>query len=419
MGTVNHKPYFIIKTIWEWIFAMTAFMAMNPYFMWDTLENGCALFLYRIFQVTIALGFVFAVISGRVRFYKKYFPYVFLLGFYFLYTNKTGLSSSSGLLIKLLIILSIVLLDDKLKRSILTKFTIIFAISLIPAIFYQIMEICNVKIPYSKLSPSQGAKLDEGVYYHHYFGAVEGYFRWSEGHVRLCGMFDEPGVVGTMAGLLLAANRRRKSWIRCILFIGGIFSLSFAFFVIYACYIGLVLLSEKKIMTIAMGMLGFVCVLFMLAQLPKENLIYRYTISRLEIKNGKLMADNRTSSVFEQAYNHYTKSIRIFTGAEKKMAAHLTHGLSSYKIVIFEYGIVVFCILVYLVIKANCFFENKRNKITLNDKSILIMLFLMSIYQRPNVINIPFLIVLYGGLANHAIVQRKCERNLNESIIIR
>ena len=397
---------------------MTAFMAMNPYFMWDTMENRFVLIIYRIFQITIASGFIFAVLSRNIKIYKKYLVYMMLLGFYFLYTNKAGSASKSGLLIKLLIIVSIILLDNDLKRRILIKFTIIFAISLIPAIFIQIMGMLNIKLPYSRLNPPKGVKLDEGVYYRHYFGAIEGYFKWSKGHVRLCGMFDEPGTVGTMAGLLLAANERRKSWIRCVLFIGGILSLSFAFFVIYVCYIGLILISEKRIITIAVYMLGLGCILFLLSQMPKETLVYRYTISRLEIKNGKLMADNRTSSYFDQEYNRYVRTTKIFTGAEKKTIDQLTRGLSSYKLVIYEYGIVVFFILVYIVLRAKYFFENRQNRVFLDNKNILILLFLMSIYQRPNVINLPFLIVLYGGLANHVIIKKECERKLNESIVI-
>lgn len=159
--------------------------------------------------------------------------------------------------------------------------------------------------------------------------------------------------------------------------------------------------------------------MFLLSKMPRESLIYKYTIARFEVKNGKMSADNRTSSAFDNAYNNYTRTARVFIGAKKKAVDEVTRGISSYKQIIYEYGIIIFAILVYLILRAGHFAGEIRNIRIFGNRGILIFLFLLSVYQRPNVINIPFLIVLYGGLANHAIGQRKYERNLNESIIIR
>lgn len=55
---------------------------------------------------------------------------------------------------------------------------------------------------------------------------------------RFFGMYDEPGVVGTIAGAILMTRQFNfKKWINIPIFIAGILSFSLFFYVIFAIYV--------------------------------------------------------------------------------------------------------------------------------------------------------------------------------------
>lgn len=397
--------YKFFWTLWEWAFAIVAFMNLYPYFMWSTLSSAIPLIIYRLLQIFVGGGALLLIPWDKFKIKKSYLIYVSILVFYYIYVECISNSNFGGIIIKTVLLATIFLVNSVKKKSIFKKFAFLFSISLIPGIAIQLSKIVNLQIPYKVILPTSQQKLNDGVLYKCYLGAVEGYYSLDEKFVRLCGMFDEPGVVGTVSGLLLSTGLVKNKLIWTIVFAGGIMSLSFAFFVIIAIYIFLKLIYKRQIILILAILFGLLCLVLITSQFPKGSLIYRYTYGRIGVEDGRIKADNRTSTKFDKEFSLFLKSDDIFTGVDEERFTEFVDGSSSYKVVIYRYGIIIFAILLYLIVKA-CSLSKDR----FNEKFIInfpfAIVFLMSVYQRPDVINVPYLIILYGGLSNLFIKRR-------------
>src|SRR6185436_12521816 len=68
---------------------------------------------------------------------------------------------------------------------------------------------------------------------------------------RLCAVYDEPGTVGTIAALTLAATRYRFDWKGTVCFVAGLMSLSIAFAVLTVIGLGATALAQRRFALLA------------------------------------------------------------------------------------------------------------------------------------------------------------------------
>lgn len=68
--------------------------------------------------------------------------------------------------------------------------------------------------------------------------------------------------------------------------------------------------------------------------------------------------------------------------------------VSSYKTYLVEYGILGFCLLYiyYIIVACRCAKGNR-------DALLLVLIFFINIYQRPNVFNMIYYMMLFGGIS--------------------
>lgn len=124
------------------------------------------------------------------------------------------------------------------KALALRRFEALFLVSLVPGVIYLTLMILGVPLTFSVVPPQNAGFAAAGVRMLELPGAVffEGNSQslpWGGVVSRLCGMFDEPGMVGTIAALLLAARGYRIKGIREVaLYIVGVLSFSLAFIVL-------------------------------------------------------------------------------------------------------------------------------------------------------------------------------------------
>ena len=165
---------------------------------------------------------------------------------------------------------------------------------------------------------------------------------------RFCGMFLEPGHIGSTACIMLYINKfnfRKRSNIIYLLSI--ILSLSLAAYCLF--FIGLILYSlfrGKDIFRYLFWILvvGLVLVAFGLYYNGGDNIINEKILERLVIKDGHMAGDNRTTSSFDDYYKSWLENGNLFWGYGSKIyfsdTTTVLHGTSSYKSFFFVNGIV-------------------------------------------------------------------------------
>ncbi len=280
---------------------------------------------------------------------SKSTPLVILLVFIvflYNYTHNTLHFSLFSLLnfiaivvISLFVILSNNEFKVKLYRAFDLFIKIICAISLVGWALY----LAGVPLPHYF--------SDTSDYYSHevYYLFLVGANSWLDILPRFCGMFLEPGHVGSTAVLLLYINRFNfKNKSNFIYLLSIIFSLSLAAYMLLL--IGLFayrILNGKAVFKYIISFSIFVGLFYLFGSTYNNgnNVINYKIIKRLEIVDGKLVGDNRTSKVFDAQYDRWLRSGNILSGYGRKAygggadGSNLLHGTASYKRFFFINGI--------------------------------------------------------------------------------
>ena len=116
-----------------------------------------------------------------------------------------------------------------------------------------------------------------------------------------------------------------------------------------------------------------------------ENKAFQYLITRLFKVESK-----RTTRYFDLLFEEFVRSNKLWIGlgADIRIA-----GALSIKVFIMRYGIVGTFFYVLYILMMGLSFTKKNNK-----GIFLLMLFLLNMYQRPEVISPGYFIILIGGL---------------------
>ena len=153
------------------------------------------------------------------------------------------------------VVASYILLPEKIQRKSYNVFVTIFAVTLILPILWYILTHLGFRIPYSILESYEEIKVIRGKFYKLYPLATQITSRWDPLYqeLHLCGIYDEAGRVGTLAGLVLVSEKYRLkgNWKNIIILIAGILSFSLAFYAIAVVYYLVSCFDKKKYKNIA------------------------------------------------------------------------------------------------------------------------------------------------------------------------
>jgi hypothetical protein len=238
------------------------------------------------------------------------------------------------------------------------------------------------------LNPQIGTVIATNPYkepYSVFFGHIEESYLMV---YRFSSIFDEPGVVGTLNGLILTSIGISKRDIRSlILLIAGLVSFSLAFYIILIINILLYYDFKKFIITLVFL---FAMILF------SGDKVRELIGSRLVIANGVLTGDNRTHDEFEVFYRSFLArgGDDLFFG-KGYVTAETTPELtfvSNYKILIVRYGIFGVCLIICFYALFVYSFNNSRKG------WFLFLIFLISAYQRPDLLQLFNIVLFIGGV---------------------
>lgn len=199
-----------------------------------------------------------------------------------------------------------------------------------------------------------------------------------EASARFHGIWDEPGMIGTMCGLILIAERmnfgKKGNW---VILAGGLLSMSFYFYV--SLMVGFILFSQRLKNRFVVIMMFFV----LLAISYNVPIIYDTIWSRFEFDatEGKFVGDNRNGGGVSEHYELIAGTAAFYKGEGSVEAAEYSGGASLLLIIIKHGFIFVALNLLGYAILSWREIKNKKEWI------LFFLFFLATLYQRPGFYN--------------------------------
>lgn len=356
-------------------YAFILFLMTPPYFIWNKISP---LFLI-ILCVIVSVRYIrFDSIP------KVVFSFFLMLFFLFVgYKDGSNLFGYSALIGVILL----TLIEDAFLRKTFKLYLYIYSITLIPSILsYLAVNLLGINLPYEIIQPLNLSKSYTYIQYPFY---VQQNMFFDLILPRFHAYYDEPGVVGTVSGVLLMINKvdLRKKINYPVLF-AGVFSFSFAFYMMILGYFFVFAKTKYKI-------IGVVVILSFLPIISTNELLNTYILTRLEInEDGSLSGDNRIMNKnFEEFYERYSKSDDFYFGLEKNASSKYNFGGASYKDLIVNYGIVPFCIFILILLLY------AHNKLQFRKEFFIFLFILFSvIYQRPFITDYYYMFLIFAPI---------------------
>ncbi|HDR7422995.1 TPA: polymerase, partial [Bacillus toyonensis] len=288
------------------------------------------------------------------------------------------------------------LLINEIKLKIYDCFIKIIAISYIPAIIVAFLLLLGIDLSWDNLISYSTSKSNYRQYlwsanYAVYYGFSEQYFFSYGGSIdRICAMFNEPGVVGTVSALILISKKLKLDRLyEKIILIAGILSLSMAFYTLIGLYL---LIKNKKHL-----ILFFIAYILLFSFTPKDSYLYNRILYRFEINSEGLAGNNRTNEGFEYVYKDF-KAGNIkeqFLGIGEKeyfnKALNYKSEALSWKtfMVINGYLLFILHVLFFLYLSLK-----EKNKASI----IFAVFYFMAIYQRPFDFSLGYWLIFFAGI---------------------
>lgn len=360
---------------------------------WLAFDHGGYLPWFELFslmvaQICVPAGLLFCV---KNRYFKSrnLILLIIPLFYWLLQVFHTDGGYSGGWELSLITIALFILIPDDIKKRVFALFYRMFLVAAVVSILIWICYFAGINIGFQR----------ELYYSQRAIGWTYYYYRWfifaifnDRTLFRLCGLFNEPGALGTLCALLfICTNKKSKQWEKVILIVTGVLTFSLAFFLLIFMYeaIKICLKRPRNILFVFL----FVALFFAIPHIDFHNELLNQTAARFALTDSGLAGDNRVSGSFEIQYDAFIHSSDMWfgKGAGYDMGGANLSWKSHY---IVPYGIVGTVVLLGIWLCAALSY-GKGNR----EKIIYIFLFFASLYQRPAVIeNILGYILLFGAL---------------------
>ena len=365
-------------------FLLIVFAQNPPWPIWE--------FQHVLVVLSVTIGLILSIPSGVGFFRGGHLGFLAIICSFIYFFVAHGIFGSirfSSVFFALTLFL-IFRSDSKIGARAFDQISYIFSTILLVSLIFWIIWQLDFPLPSSPMSYGAWKGVDVGVDLENFYLFVSE----SQASVkRFYSVFDEPGVVGTLAAFVLCGLRfdfrLKRTW---IILTGGLFSLSLAFVVLFV--VGYIFFNESRRQKyIILGIFALVCAIgaFLIESILPENysgvILLLYRIANFS-EHG---VESRTGEKLNEFFIEYASSLRLIFGegtAFFDLNPDLLWGQGS-KIYIVEYGAlgVALLLLVYISLI-------QSNTKTKNRGFYLLIVFFLSFLQRPHLMT-PWQIVLF------------------------
>lgn len=359
-------------------FVVILFFSLSPFYLWG---------YQTIVYLVVAIGYVLWRLWKRPEGLNMW-SFLMLFVFYTYASLYQYKANFFGVVMAFLPLL-LFLIDTSHWPKIYEKFSYFYSITLIPSlIVYFLVYWIGVSLPFSIINPLN--EIKEYQYYAYPFLIASDDILQS---IRFCGYYDEPGVIGTVSGVLLMINGLNyRDWKFYPLLISGIFSFSLFFYALITCYLLLWCSTKMKFLVVSVVAVLFVFIIS--SDNPFVELIYE------RVFENDNYGDNRTLPMFDGFWNKFCNSYLFWVGCGRNYANLVADpGGASYKHMIVDHGIIMSSIFAFA-------FLLRYVSLKLSRRNLLLMLFIFVtvIYQRPYIFSLFYLFLL---IAPASVLEKK------------
>lgn len=353
--------------------AIAIFLAFNPYFVWGLPIAASGI------SCVIMCGL--SLINRKM--YKSIFPPMLLLTILYVIMGFHSNLSLMGF-IAVMMICPMFFASKPFINSVYKYFTLIYSCVIgVSLIFFILVAFLNLNLPHTQIDPFVEEKKWVTYYAYPFLVYVENYGFLN---FRFHGLFDEPGVVGTISGaIMLTEQFNLRKFKNIPIFLSGLLSLSLFFFAVSIIFVVLKSSKVVKILIVLLLVASF-------AVLSQNEVLDTLVFERLEYSDGSLAGDNR-DHMSKTWYKNFSESSAYWWGLGGGSHAIHNPGGASYKDLIIDYGFVFFISYILSFIWASLRLIYKRS-----DVLLYIILLLCVLYQRPFLGNISYTFLMFAPL---------------------
>ena len=278
-------------------------------------------------------------------------------------------------IIALIAISCFMLMEPEIKREAFRTFYWIVQITNIIAILVYLFFILGINIGFSTVPYYEEFQAVRGYVYYKWFAFA--IFSRPLSGFNICSIFNEPGALATCcAFLFIATNRYSKIWEKVVLLLTIFLTFSLAGYILLFGYFAIYMYRKnwKNIIWIA----AFAVFFLNIPNIDWGNAQLNALAQRMAITNGSLAGDNRFWVDFEAGFNQLRDEGALWLGKGAGYVIQTAAPTSTYRTWIVQYGYIGF--IIFLTTWVLCAYrETEGNK----DCIIVLILFLVSVYQRP------------------------------------
>lgn len=353
---------------------------MKPYFIWTGFFGSVEVMSI----VTLLLGVLF--VRNFDRGTSGSFPLALsFVAIVMMYVLLNGYNLRFSLTFFPIALLPFATIDY--QRNVYNNFLNVYTILLSVSLIVWVLVIVGVMPSLGTIAPLNALKS--------YNYQVYPLLVRSNDSFRFFGPFDEPGVIGTISGIILCIqkfnlNDRRNA----IVFASGLCSLSFFFYALIAIYFLLYYMVEKKsIQSTIIYVIGLAIAVAIITNVPVLNEILGERFI-WDSQSNSFAGENRTNDFAREYFDSIIGTHEFWWGVEdKEFYREMVAGSSSYINTIVFNGMVFFmsyCL--FFILYA------WRNKFSIGTFALFTLVLAATIYQRPFLFNAEF-VFLWACLA--------------------
>ena len=364
---------------WLFVFIMTA--SIPPFFFWN---------ISAIVYVLSSLGFfLYGLWEKPKNEYWRISIFLFILFYsYASFNLYDGLNLTGKIWngYRLFISFAIFFISRENWTEIYKKFLLVYTLTLIPSLLVYFSAIWGgLNLSHTFIPPLNELK-DHGYIAYPFMVISEGLDNF-----RFCGYYDEPGVIGTVSGVLLIVNQcQMRDWKNWILLISGVFSFSLFFYILLSLY---VLFFGSMKMKIALVIFTAVVIAYLA---NSDNVFSNLILARLQMgDDGMLVGDNRTKAAFDHFYDKFLHSDKLWFGYGHLYCSKVADiGGQSYKHIIVDHGIIMSILYVVAFVFYYLSYNLKKKQLF-----FVLMILLSVLYQRPFITYLLYLFLMISPVA--------------------
>lgn len=379
------------SSIFYFLFSLFMFFSLSPFYIWGYYQLSYLLFLF----LTVTSYFVCFKLSRIST--NDVLLALLIFCICMTYNILSNTSFAGAIFFSFAVSMLTFLTREDIKRA-YKSFSLLYAWLLLPGCIIWIIHVLtgdNQLFSLGRIEPEiipNQLKVDAGEGYIKYPFMVVLDYMLALPVYRFMGPFDEPGVLGTISALLLSAdklNLNKKS--NKIIFFSGLISLSLAFYVLISLYFILAMvlkLNRRNILFIILAVLSF----FILSM--------NDTFQQLILSRMSSSGDNRSSTSLTDAFYFWVQNdnIHIFLFGIRD---YIFDGSSSWMTIPIHTGAIGVLSLCLIYVLAWLRYSNFFDKVRSHNVFIFLLVFISSIYQRPDIAKAIFMFIFIYGVQNH------------------